>query len=395
MSSYNELRSLTVVQLKDILRDKKLKVSGRKSELIQRILDDIPFSIQKEFKQPFTFDYGLDSNGNPSQRLLAFIKSDKLMSIFRLHQIVERHPEILESMLGYLDIFPNACLEHINFVGHKIDPYIYQNESILNFFTSDLLDHVPPEHIQFDYPVYTPVDFYYSKAKNLEEYYDEKISEVKRRRDQMYRDNKDLAKIKHNRSALKRGIQYTYWKRNVEDLKHIRKCISTGVKLVRIAIKLSPNREYFPDRSAHMVQAILNLDTKRAQVIDTASVSQTVDAVSIELFLKQIDSKISLNICDITQCERGSIQKGPLCATWSVYMFILYTLNSYSMSEMYNILIKYNDYKRSVLIFQYMYYIYNTGVLSYEDINDEVSKIHDDKDYELSIHQRLKSLISL
>lgn len=392
MSSYNELRSLTVVQLENILRDRKLKVSGRKSELIQRILDDIPFSIQKEFKQPFTFDYGLGPDGKPSDQLIEFIKSDKLMLIFRLHQIVERHPDVLESMLGYLDIFPNACLEHINFVGHKIDPYIYQNESILNFFTSELLDYVPPEQIDFDYPVYVPVDFYYSKAKNIEEYYDEKITEVKRRRNQLYGDNKDLLRIKHNRDALKRGIQYTYWRRNVEDLKHIRKCIDSGTKLMRIAIKLSPNRDDFPDSRAHVVQAILNLNTKRAQVIDTSAVSQVVDSVSIELFLKQIDPDITLNICDVTLCNRGSIQKGPLCATWSVYMFILYTLNSYSMSEMYNILIKYNDYKRSVLIFQYMYYIYNTGVLSYEDINDEVKKINNESS---DIHQRLKNLVSL
>ncbi len=356
------LKTLKKPQLQEIFvlsgRTKNLQAPIR--ELIPEILN-LPFGIQVEYQHPFLPGFGLNDDGSPSQELTDFVNSEGLAKIYRLHQKMVFNPDLLELLLALLDIFPASCLNTIFFTKNVIQNDELRDPSLNNFFTKKLLASLQGE-IDLSQGVITPTGFNFSTASTLEEYY--------KRNSRLYRKS-GPRKVKRDPFYSRNDYQLTlsYAERNKRAFKEIKKCLISGRKFMRVSIvSLGPKTE----NTGHVTQVHINLQTKRAQYIDTTNYKTTlINLKAIELFLQEVDPEITLEPYSVDHCYY-TLQTGPLCATWSVYIYILHLLNDtsearasskVSFKELIESFNNFSKRNRSLLILQYMFYVYKTGIL--------------------------------
>lgn len=316
-----------------------MKVSGTKDELIKRILQYKP---DKLFIQPFPENYGLDSSGNPIDEFKKFIQSDQIIYVHRLHIKFSNDQDGLNQFLEHINIFSSVCLGNI----------IFQHfDGISEINTRNMLKE---SHLFFKYlfgvdeekdlnidRILIPVTILEETYKALNEMYS-----VKNKFDikvLMMKILDFLRPYKYEISTL------------LKQESDIKRCFISDKKLIRIAINLRFGRML----PRHTVQVLVNLDSMRAQVVDTITLTRDIDALSIESYLKLFDDKINLDLYDIAICPEVGFQIANLCATWSVYLFILHILNDLSFVGIRDKMIKLDENERTKMILQYMFFIYN------------------------------------
>ena len=183
--------------------------------------------------------------------------------------------------------------------------------------------------------------------------------------------------------------------RNALSLSTLKDCLKNkNVKIVRIHLgflvsKSDATSDIGFDNEpivAHSSQLILNTIENKAYILESSindhELSQRLENIkdiSTQTFLREyINKDIVLEQIDLTVCPPVKLQgETSLCATWSLYLFILVLLNpELKRNTIYKIFSEYTQHQRDVLIMMFMYWIFKFE--KYKNLNLRTSLLEGD-----------------
>lgn len=309
-------------------------------------IKDIKIPLIERFEQPFPIDINLDEFGNPLHAYERFVHknnheegrnkySSKYNSVVEYNRKITTFPDITSLFLSLLNIHNVPCIG--NMFMYSVDEEDLKNlvprYGYLDRLLTSIQDHVQPG-----------IDFRFSA--NINRYYSNKY---------------------------KPSIQSERYNRMVNtQAKSINDCIQNDRLIVRLhiglvifksihtdMIRFSPNQDVL----AHSTQVLIDMETKTAFILESSftqdnSLEMAKDE-SIELFLQEyIDPEIVVEHLDLNSCPAIKLQGDTgLCATWSLYLFLLYILNpTLTRNDIFNIFSEYTQEERNDLIYKFMFY---------------------------------------
>jgi hypothetical protein len=145
----------------------------------------------------------------------------------------------------------------------------------------------------------------------------------------------------------------------------IRLHVGYVVKGSEASYKLNSGKKF----TGHSSQIILDLNSKKAFILESSinqgSIGRHFEYIkeeSLEVFLKEyLDPDFRVEPIDFQSCPSVNLQgKSELCATWSLYLFLLYILNpGLNRTKIYKIFNEYTQEERDKVILQFLYYLHS------------------------------------
>jgi hypothetical protein len=293
--------------------------------------------LVNRFTQPFPITYGFDQG--PTAEFIAFTRSNEIRAISAQIKTIGSYPSRLAEFLELLSISTDTIgLERI-------------------FLYSMSRDELTASISKFPYlePLVTEISDNEKFAFQLSaDYIVENIDPSSNRK-------------------------LNFW----DLMSYNKKFIASLSKCDRPIIRLSVGNIIFKDPSTqgitiasryvgHANQVIINRDQKTAFILEScinsgpeSQIFERIKESSIEVFLqKYLDKDIKverydLNIDPIVKLQGNSY----LCATWSLYLFILYVLNpQLNRTDLYRIFNEYTQDERDLVILQFMYYVNSLNI---------------------------------
>lgn len=270
-------------------------------------------NLSKRFNQPFDPYLGLNMDGTPSQDFIDFTNSDDIYGIVKMNSSINTMPNILTKILNFMGLLnPEICFSSLD----------------LSWVTLQELEELIPK-----YP-------YLQKLYNHLVKSDLSVG--------LIADDEKNSKV------------YGLKDYNINNL---RDCWNDTFNYIRLSLTI-----YYPKGGAHAFQVIIDIQNKKAYVIDSASGAsksmkekfEFVKELSVEVILREyIDPDITVENFDFESCPAISLQgKSDLCATWSLYLFLLILLNPrYTQRDIYSIFRQYNQSDRDFVILQFLYFL--------------------------------------
>lgn len=277
---------------------------------------DIP--LIDRFNQPFDPHYGLTIDGDPTQDFIDFTHSNDIYVNIKINSYITKDSALLGRFLTFIGLTnPEVCLGSIS----------------LSSVNEEQLEDLIPK---------------YPYLQNLYDY--------------IKRSNIPYAWTSDYDPTSGRHLTNRF---NIKDLK---RCWNNHHNFIRISLVLYFT--YKVPNPVHATQAIIDIETKKAYIIESAlnfsrSLREQLELckeVSLEAFLqKYIDPEITVESMDFNTCPAIHLQGlSDLCATWSLYLFLLILLNPhYTRTDIYNIFREYDQSERNLIILQFLYYLHS------------------------------------
>jgi hypothetical protein len=292
----------------------------------------INFTKQKvplvtRFTQPFPTTYGFDDG--PTVEFIAFTRSHEIRTISAQIKAIGSYPDHLTKFLELLSLPTDTIgLERIILYSVSKDEL---TASIAKFpYLESLLTEIS-DNERFGFELSANIDPRYNRKLNFCEL--------------MAHNNRFIASLsKCNRNIIRLFVGTIIFK--------------------------EPNTQGITITSryvGHANQVIINREKKTAFILEScinsgpeSQIFERIKEFSIEVFLqKYLDPDIKVERYDLTIHPSVKLQ-GPsyLCATWTLYLFVLYVLNPHlNRTEIYSIFNEYTQDEHDLVILQFMYYV--------------------------------------
>lgn len=309
--------------------------------------------LETVFIQPFPENFGFDTNLVPTDEFRYFTQSNEIYIVLQMIREITGNSDTLYNFLDLINIPNNTmCLDDVFFFAvdvfdlaqFKARELGLSPDEILNMWESgdedDYIDQLYKSMAEQTIPLNCRFSFLISAEdnpiiSNMKEIVNKNIENITRLQNCLSKPHINIMRL---------NIMFVYMKHNYPIIKY-----REGEKLI-----------------VHASQLILNIIDKKGYIFDSdykndskyGGILKDIKDTSLEIFLKHyIDENFILSRADLDACPnlQGT---APLCAVWSLYLFLLYLLNpEYDRNQIYRILREYSQKERDLFILQFMFYI--------------------------------------